>query len=205
MFSQSIPSTTALLVRTGHHPTHSMTGDKRVVCFTAGATWERARRSNQGGRAMDFSFGKASAVTVLGAGGLALAVGAVALVQSAQQLDREGKIVVAAGNPQYVELAERYKKDLRKYGVQLEVRERTTFKDKEGRISVRPLEGRLTLRRLTENDSGITAGFVKGDLVASLQGRLATEKQKDRHEEYSKLHSVGRLFHEPIWVFTRGD
>ena len=46
---------------------------------------------------------------------------------------------------------------------------------------------------------------MKGDLVASLQGRLATEKQKDRHEEYSKLHSVGRLFHEPIWVFTRGD
>ena len=53
--------------------------------------------------------------------------------------------------------------------------------------------------------SGITAGFVKGDLVGSLQGRLATEKQKGRHAEYSKLRSVGRLFHEPIWVFTRGD
>ena len=41
--------------------------------------------------------------------------------------------------------------------------------------------------------------------MGSLQGSLATEKQKDRHSEYSKLLSVGRLFHEPIWVFTRGD
>ena len=89
----------------------------------------------KGGAPWTSVLARPSAVTVLGAGGLALAVGAVALVQSAQQLDREGKIVVAAGNPQYVELAERYKKDLRKYGVQLEVRERTTFKDKEGRIS----------------------------------------------------------------------
>ena len=46
---------------------------------------------------------------------------------------------------------------------------------------------------------------MKGDLVGSLQGRLASEKQKGRHAEYSKLRSVGRLFHEPVWVFTRGD
>src|SRR6185295_17166048 len=79
------------------------------------------------------------------------------------------------------------------------------FKDKEGRTSLRPLEGRLTLRELVDDNSGITAGFVKGGLVGSLQGRLASEKQKGRHSEYSKLRSVGRLFHEPVWVFTRGD
>jgi hypothetical protein len=151
---------------------------------------------------MDFNFGKASVVTVLAAG---LGIAAFAVLNNAQQLEQQGKIVVAAGNAQYVELAERYKEDLRKYGVQLEVRDKTLFKDKEGRTSLRPLEGRLTLRRLVENESGINAGFVKGDLVASLQGSLATEKQKDRHLEYSKLLSVGRLFPEPIWVFTRGD
>ena len=61
------------------------------------------------------------------------------------------------------------------------------------------------MRALVDDDSGITAAFIKGDLVGSLQGRLATEKQKGRHAEYSKLRSVGRLFHEPVWVFTRGD
>ena len=70
---------------------------------------------------------------------------------------------------------------------------------------MRPLEGRITLRALADDNSGITAGFVKGGLVGSLQGRLASEKQKGRHAEYSKLRSVGRLFHEPVWVFTRGD
>jgi uncharacterized protein len=151
---------------------------------------------------MDLNLARASIVAVVAAG---LAIATLAVVHNAQQLEQEGLIVVAAGNAQYVELAERYKQDLREYGVKLDVREKTLFKDKEGRTTVRPLEGRLTLRALVDNDSGINAGFVKGDLVASLQGSLATEKQKDRHAEYSKLHSVGRLFHEPIWVFTRGD
>ena len=61
------------------------------------------------------------------------------------------------------------------------------------------------MRALTDDSTGITAGFVKGGLVGSLQGRLATEKQKGRHVEYSKLRSLGRLMHEPVWVFTRGD
>ena len=152
---------------------------------------------------MEFNLGKVSALAGLAAG--TLVIGALAIMHNTQQLERQGKIIVAAGNAQYIELAERYKQDLLKYGVQLEVREKTLFKNKEGRSSLRPLEGRLTLRKLVESESGINAGFVKGDLVASLQGSLATEKQKDRYSEYSKLHSVGRLFHEPIWVFTRGD
>ena len=52
---------------------------------------------------------------------------------------------------------------------------------------------------------GIDAAFIKGGLVGSLQGRLATEKAQGRYAEFSQLLSVGRLFYEPIWVFTRGD
>lgn len=151
---------------------------------------------------MDSNVAKATAVTVLTAG---LGVGALAVVHNSQALDRQGKIVIAAGNSQYYELAKRYEQDLRKFGVEMEVRRTTRFKDKEGRTTIRPLEGRLTLRALADNDSGITAAFVKGDLVGSLQGRLASEKQKGRHAEYSRLRSVGRLFYEPVWVFTRGD
>lgn len=151
---------------------------------------------------MDQNVAKASVVTVLAAG---LGIGGLAVLHNSQQIDYEGKIVIAAGNSQYFELAERYREDLRKYGVQVEVRRTTRFKDKEGRVTLRPLEGRLTLRELVDDNSGITAGFVKGGLVGSLQGRLASTKQKGRHEEYSKLRSVGRLFYEPIWVFTRGD
>jgi hypothetical protein len=77
--------------------------------------------------------------------------------------------------------------------------------NQSGVTKLQPLEGRRTLRALADDTSGITAAFVKGDLLASLQGRLATEKQKGRHAQYSKLRSVGRLFYEPIWVFTRGD
>ena len=137
----------------------------------------------------------------------AAALGAITLVvmSHAERLDREGTIVIAAGNPQYAELAQRYKEDLARFGVQVVVRQTTPVKEKDGRTSMRPLEGRITLRALVDDESGITAGFVKGDLVGSLQGSLATEKQKGRHSEYSKLLSVGRLFNEPIWVFTRGD
>ena len=151
---------------------------------------------------MDQNVAKASAVTVLAAG---LGIGGLAVLHNSQQLDYEGKIVIAAGNSQYYELATRYQEDLRQYGVQVEVRRTTRIKDKEGRSILRPLEGRTTLRALADDDSGITAGFVKGSLVGSLQGRLASEKQKGRHAEYSKLRSVGRLFYEPVWVFTRGD
>jgi hypothetical protein len=151
---------------------------------------------------MDQNVAKASVVTVLAA---SLGIGGLAVLHNSQQLDYEGKIVIAAGNSQYYELANRYKEDLLQYGVQVEVRRTTRIKDKDGKGTLRPLEGRTTLRALADDDSGITAGFVKGGLVGSLQGRLANEKQKGRHAEYSKLRSVGRLFHEPIWVFTRGD
>jgi hypothetical protein len=151
---------------------------------------------------MDQNVAKASAVTVLAAG---LGIGGLAVLHNSQQIDYEGKIVIAAGSSQYFELATTYKEELRQYGVQVDVRRTTRVKDKEGRSVLRPLEGRTTLRALADDDSGITAGFVKGGLVGSLQGRLASDKQKGRHAEYAKLRSVGRLFYEPVWVFTRGD
>jgi hypothetical protein len=151
---------------------------------------------------MDLNFAKASAVGVLAAG---LGIGGLAVLHNSQQLESEGKIVIGASGAEYFELANRYKDELRQYGVQVDVRRTMRFKDKEGHGRVRPLEGRLLLRALVDDASGITAGFVKGGLVGSLQGRLASEKQKGRHAEFSKLRSVGRLFHEPIWVFTRAD
>ena len=137
---------------------------------------------------MDSSVARTGAVTFLVAG---LAVTGLSVVHNAQQLEQAGKIVLAAANPQYAELAARYQADLKRYGVDLEIRKDT--------------EGFATLRALTDNSSGITAGFVKGGLIGSLQGRLASEKAKGKHADYAQLRSLGRLFHEPIWVFTRGD
>ena len=137
---------------------------------------------------MDSNVAKTGVATFLVAG---MAVTGLSVVHNAQQLDKAGKIVIAAGNSQYYDLASRYQTELRRYGVDLEIR--------------RTSEGFATLRALADNQSGITAGFVKGGLVGSLQGRLATEKAKGRHVEYAQLRSLGRLFHEPIWVFTRDD
>jgi TRAP-type uncharacterized transport system substrate-binding protein len=103
----------------------------------------------------------------------------------------DGKIVVATGSSQYFELADSYRKDLERNGIQYEVQRRT--------------EGFATLNAMLDPKSGINAGFIKGGLVGSLQGRLASEKAKGRHAQFGKLLSVGRLFYEPIWVYSRGD
>lgn len=102
-----------------------------------------------------------------------------------------GRIVMATGSTQYFELAESFRKELERNGIQYEVQRRT--------------EGFATLKALLEPDSGINAGFIKGGLVGSMQGRMATEKAKGRYAEFTRLWSVGRVFNEPIWVFTRGD
>jgi TRAP transporter TAXI family solute receptor len=138
---------------------------------------------------MDSTLARTGLVTALIAG---LAIVALAVTHRAQQLDREGRIVIATGNSHYYELAEHYQRDLRRNGVNLEIR-RTT-------------EGFGSLKLLVDDNSGLTAAFIKGGLVGSMQGRLAGEKGKDwRRKEVDKLRSVGRLFYEPIWVFTRGD
>jgi hypothetical protein len=102
-----------------------------------------------------------------------------------------GSIVVATGSPQYFDLAENYRRDLERNGVKYEVKQDT--------------EGFATLKALLEENSAINAGFIQGGLVGGLQGRLASEKAQGRHGAFSQLLSVGRLFYEPIWVFTRRD
>jgi hypothetical protein len=121
------------------------------------------------------------------------AIGAVASLGVMRQASAigEGRIVVATGNSQYFELAERYRRELERFGVKYEVQRAT--------------EGFATLKALLEPGPGINAGFIKGGLVGSLTGRLATEKAQGRYAQFSQLQSVGRLFYEPIWVFTRGD
>ena len=126
---------------------------------------------------------------------VALIVGLVAFasygVVNQAQVIGEGKIVMAAGSAQYNELAEGYRRDLERYGVQFQVQ--------------RGAEGFATLKALLKDGGGLNAAFIKGGLVGSMQGRLASEKAKDRHDEYAQLWSIGRVFYEPIWVFTRAD
>jgi TRAP-type uncharacterized transport system substrate-binding protein len=106
----------------------------------------------------------------------------------------EGRITMATGGSVglYHELATTWQRELARYGVKLELKPSA--------------EGFVTLRALLDKGSGIDAGFVKGGLVGSLQGRLASAKAKEWHErELDKLRSVGRILYEPIWVFTRAD
>src|SRR5262249_38367628 len=104
----------------------------------------------------------------------------------------EGKIVMATGNSIYHDLADTYRADLEASGVRLELRDTT--------------EGFATLQALVDDKSGVNAGFVKGGLVGSLQGRLASEKAKEwRQRQLGKWLSIGRVLFEPIWVFTRDD
>jgi uncharacterized protein len=135
---------------------------------------------------MESNTAKASLGTVL-AGGLGVAVYAVTL-QAGSHTD--GRVIMATGNAHYQQLAETLRPELERNGVRLELRD---------------LEGFATLKALADDKSGVNAGFVKGGLVGSMQGRLASEKAKGRHVEYAKLQSLGRLFYEPIWVFTRAD
>jgi hypothetical protein len=138
---------------------------------------------------MDSRFAK----LVLISGGLTIvammAILAVVLVAS----DRSGaKIVLGVPGAQYEELAKTYQRDLQRHGVQLELRPNT--------------DGFATFSTLLDQSSGMHAALVKGGLFGSLRGRLASAKDRELHDkEAAGLRSIGRVFHEPIWVFTRGD
>ena len=100
----------ASMRRIGVDEQHSATappsgcGDMGAVSLLFLGARERARPvSKVEGDAMDQNVAKASAVTVLAAG---LGIGGLAVLHNSQQLDYEGKIVIAAGNSQYYELAE---------------------------------------------------------------------------------------------------
>src|SRR6185437_7527406 len=78
-----------------------------------------------------------------------------------------GTIVMATGSTQYVDLAERYRRDLERYGVKHAVQRRTEC--------FAALNESLQAR-----DPGDHAGFLQGGRVFFLQDRAATEKAKGR-------------------------
>ena len=127
-----------------------------------------------------------------------LALGVVAGVSAGYyaltgQQGSDGKIVIATGGlPHYQELGVAYQKALELYGVN---------------VVLRPsAEGFSTLKGLVAENPEIDAGFVKGGLVGSMQGRLARSKAQEwQSKQLGKLRSAGRLFYEPIWVFVRAD
>ena len=106
----------------------------------------------------------------------------------------EGRLVLATGGAggAYHQLAQTYQKDLARQGVKLELRDK--------------VEGSNTLNNLVLNkESDLQAGFIKGGVAGSLQGRLASDEEHKWHDlQVEKLRSVGRVMLEPIWVFYRG-
>src|ERR1700704_776902 len=130
-------------------------------------------------------------ITVITGFGVVLLLSALAAVL--QGPDRtDGKIVMGIPGPQYDALAKTYRRDLDRHGVELELRQSS--------------EGFATFTTLLDQTSGMQAALVKGGLFGSLQGRLASTKERELHDkEMTGWRSIGRLFYEPIWVFTRGD
>jgi uncharacterized protein len=117
----------------------------------------------------------------------------------------KGKIIIATGGSYgaFHEMAERYKKDLARYGVDLELRPRV-----EGTDTLKALfpQYKAEFKTFDESTSDIQAGFAKGGFSGSLYGRLATEREQVWHQrQVDSLRSLGRLFYEPLWVFGRAN
>jgi uncharacterized protein len=105
-----------------------------------------------------------------------------------------GRIVIATGGAGgvYHEFAESLVPDLARNGIKLELRPLI-----EGTGSLKAL--------LAATDTEAHAGIIKGGMLSSLQGRYASLEDRAEHaREANGLRSVGRLFHEPIWVFYKG-
>jgi hypothetical protein len=116
-----------------------------------------------------------------------------------------GKIVIATGGSYgaFHELALRYKEDLARYGVDLELRPKV-----EGTDTLKALfpQFKAEFKAFDESTADIEAGFAKGGFSGSLYGRLATEREQVWHQrQIDNLRSVGRLFLEPLWVFVRAN
>jgi uncharacterized protein len=89
------------------------------------------------------------------------------------------KIVIASGgqNGAYFRYAQKYAEDLKKEGLSVEVRETA------GSVE--------NLHLLEEKDSGVA--------VAIVQSGVATS------DEVKRFEALGSMYHEPLWVFYRGD
>lgn len=125
---------------------------------------------------------------------VAIAVMAVLVSVFYTQLDARGKIVLTTGGSDgaYSALAQTYIPELARNGIELQLRD--------------DLQGSNLLKALRDPASGVDGGIIKGGYLGSMTGRLASVRARDRHEQNdANVVSVGRLFLEPIWVFTRGD
>jgi uncharacterized protein len=116
-----------------------------------------------------------------------------------------GKIVVASGGAKglYHEMALAYKKDLERFGVEVELRPEV-----EGIETLKSLlpQFKSDFKSYNDKNADIQAGFMKGGFSGSLQGHLATERQQMWHQrQVDHLRSVGRLFYEPFWVFHKTE
>lgn len=105
-----------------------------------------------------------------------------------------GRIVIATGGSEdaYNDYARTLQAELAKHGISVELRP--------------ALEGTDTLKSLFSDNTDVDAGIIKGGFASTLQGRLATTKAREWHDNnLPKVRSLGRLFYEPLWVFVRGD
>src|SRR5271154_1741840 len=83
----------------------------------------------------------------------------------------QGRLVIASGGAEgaYHRLALAYQKELARFGVAIELRP--------------SVQGRDTLRALfVDAKSDVQAGFIKGGVAASLQGRFATDEERKWHD-----------------------
>lgn len=127
---------------------------------------------------------------------LVVLLGAIAayLTLVAPQSAPAGRIMLATGGADgaYHELVRGYTGELARNGVRLRLRQ--------------DLDGFEALKAVLDDTTGVQGAVIKGGIIGSLTGRLASTKARDRHErESARLRSLGRLFLEPIWVFTRGS
>jgi TRAP transporter TAXI family solute receptor len=89
------------------------------------------------------------------------------------------RVVIASGgrNGAYFHFAQKYAEGLRKEGLSVEVRETA------GSVE--------NLRLLGQEGSGVTVAVVQGGVAGP--------------EDVSRFHALGSLYHEPLWVFYRGE
>jgi uncharacterized protein len=150
---------------------------------------------------MDSPAVRAAIVAVLGGGVLLTSLAALYTTRK----DVPGRIVLAAGNTHYFELAQSYKPSLERNGVTLDIKRRLDIGQKADAKQKKAIETFGPLYALIDPKSDVNAAIVKGGLYGSLKGRLATDKAKDRHKQFAHLRSLGRVMLEPIWVFTRKE
>jgi TRAP transporter TAXI family solute receptor len=109
---------------------------------------------------------------------LALVGGAAALMLRHMQPAPPSTIILSTGGQAgaYFAFAKRYAQILEKAGVKLDIK-----------TSAGSLEN---LKRLKDPASGVDAAFLQGGIISA--------------KDAPAFQSVGRLFHEPLWIFYRG-